>query len=291
MKGPCETLHQIAFRMARYRSILHLRRLLAYRDCIENPLAHTPLDGMARAADAATGTKHRFCFGVTFTVGSVVVVVETRTVGCRASPPCQTGTSPKSMEYSKASKVLTVRTFVMRKHFPGHLFGMLAAVSAFCSTLAAPSSNVVMTFVHPERFTDFRVQDRNEWDSAAWFTRNMTEDLAPTVAQQAPGCTLAFRFTDIDLGRPLQRDRSNHVRFYSNGREPIRLYFDYTVTDPRGRVIASGSDSATDALYLGKYTSEPARSSFEEFYFEKQTLIYWIKAKIHVPQGGRKLRG
>jgi hypothetical protein len=26
-------------------------------DCIENPLAHTPVDGMARAADAATGTK------------------------------------------------------------------------------------------------------------------------------------------------------------------------------------------------------------------------------------------
>jgi len=28
-----------------------------FRDCIENPLAHTPVDGMARAADAATGTK------------------------------------------------------------------------------------------------------------------------------------------------------------------------------------------------------------------------------------------
>src|SRR5580704_7171679 len=28
-----------------------------FRDCIENPLAHTPVDGMSRAADAATGTK------------------------------------------------------------------------------------------------------------------------------------------------------------------------------------------------------------------------------------------
>ena len=115
----------------------------------------------------------------------------------------------------------------MRKHFPAHLIGMLAAVSAFCSTVAASSSNVVMTFVHPERFTDFRVQDRNEWDSAAWFTRNVTGALAPTVAQQAPGCTLAFRFTDIDLGGRYRRNLSNHVRFYSNGREPIRLYFDY----------------------------------------------------------------
>ena len=173
----------------------------------------------------------------------------------------------------------------MKKHFPWHLIGMLLAVSAVSSAVAA-SSNVVMTFVHPERFTDFRVQDRNEWDSAAWFTRNVTGALAPTAAQQAPGCTLAFRFTDIDLGGRYRRNLSNQVRFYDNGRLPIRFYFDYTLTDPHGRVIAKGSDSATDALYLGKYTSEPVKSSFEEFYFEKETLISWIKAKIHVPRGG-----
>jgi hypothetical protein len=28
-----------------------------FRDCIEDPLAHTPVNGMARAADVATGTK------------------------------------------------------------------------------------------------------------------------------------------------------------------------------------------------------------------------------------------
>jgi hypothetical protein len=80
----------------------------------------------------------------------------------------------------------------MRKHFPCYLIGMLAAVSAFCSTLAAPSSNVVMTFVHPERFIDIRIQGRNEWDSSAKFGREMTELISPTVAQQGPGCTLTF---------------------------------------------------------------------------------------------------
>jgi hypothetical protein len=64
------------------------------------------------------------------------------------------------------------------------------------------------------------------------------------------------------------------------------LYFDYTLTDPRGRVIASGSDSATDAAYLHKYASEPVKFSFEEFYFEKKTLISWITTKIHAPQAG-----
>jgi hypothetical protein len=64
------------------------------------------------------------------------------------------------------------------------------------------------------------------------------------------------------------------------------LYFDYTLTDPRGRVIASGSDSATDALYLAKYPSEAVKLPFEEFFFEKQTLISWIKTKIQVPRAG-----
>ena len=174
----------------------------------------------------------------------------------------------------------------MKKHFSRHLLGMLLAVSAASSALAASSSNVIMTFNHPERFTDFRVQDRNEWDSAAWFTRNMTEALAPTVAQLAPGCTLAFQFTDIDLGGRYRRNRSNHVRVYNNGFEPVRLYFDYTLTDPHGRVIASGSDSATDALYLGKYWSESIKFPNEEFYFEKKTLIAWIKTKIHATRAG-----
>jgi hypothetical protein len=177
----------------------------------------------------------------------------------------------------------------MRKHFPGQIIGMLVAVSAFSSTLAASSSNVVMTFVHPERFTDMRIQGRNEWDSSAKFAREMTELLSPTVAQQAPGCTLTFRFTDIDLGGRYKYNsiqRFNNVRFYSNGRLPIRFYFAYTLTDPRGRVIASGSDSAVDTLYAGYNPSEPAKLAHEEFYFEKETLIYWIKAKIHVPRGG-----
>jgi hypothetical protein len=174
----------------------------------------------------------------------------------------------------------------MKKLCFWHPLVMLLAVSAVSSALAASSSNVVMTFVHPERFTDFRVQGRNEWDSAAKFSKAMTEALAPTVAQQAPGCTLAFRFTDIDLGGryEYQKTRLTNVRLYHNGHEPIRLYFDYTVTDPRGRVVASGSSSATDALYLGRYPSEPVKLPFEEFFFEKQTLISWIKAKIQAPR-------
>ena len=165
------------------------------------------------------------------------------------------------------------------------LMMLFIAASAFASS----SQNVIITLIHPERFTDFRIQGRTEQESAAKFAAEMMEALAPTVAQQAPSSTLVLQFTDIDLGgryKPQLTRRFTNVRFYNNGRLPIRFYFDYTLTDPRGRVIAKGSDSATDALYLGKYTSEPVKFPFEEFYFEKKTLISWIRTKIHAPRAG-----
>ena len=120
------------------------------------------------------------------------------------------------------------------------------------------------------------------------FAAEMIGTLGPAVAQHAPSSTLVLQFTDIDLGgrnKPELTRRFTNVRFYQNGREPVRMYFKYTLTDPRGHVLAKGSDSATDALYLGKYTSEPVKLPFEEFYFEKQTLLSWIKNKIGTPAG------
>lgn len=163
---------------------------------------------------------------------------------------------------------------------------LLLATVALSSALAVTPSNVIMTFVHPERFTDFRVQGRNEQESAVKFANEMSSALAPTVAKQAPGCTLAFRFTDIDLDgryKPRLTRRFNDVSLYHNGREPVRLYFEYTLTDPRGRMLARASDSATDVFYLGRYSSESVQLPFEEFFFEKQALITWVRTKVNGP--------
>jgi hypothetical protein len=162
----------------------------------------------------------------------------------------------------------------------------LVMLSIASSTFAASSSNVIIALDHPERFTDFRVEGRTEQESAVKFAAEMIGALGPAVAQQAPSSTLVLQFTDIDLGgryKPELTRRFTNVRFYQNGREPVRMYFRYTLTDPRGRVLAKGSDSATDVLYLGKHTSEPVKLPFEEFYFEKETLISWIKSKIGRP--------
>jgi Protein of unknown function (DUF3016) len=169
----------------------------------------------------------------------------------------------------------------MKDHHCRYLIMLMFFVAA--SAFASPSPNVIITLIHPERFTDFRVQGLAEQESAAKFAAEMMEALAPAVTHQAPGSTLVLQFTDIDLGgryKPQLSRRFTNVRFYNNGREPVRMYFDYTLTDSSGRVLTKGSDSATDSLYLGKYTSEPVKLPYEEFYFEKQTLISWIRNKI-----------
>jgi hypothetical protein len=170
----------------------------------------------------------------------------------------------------------------MRNHnfwYLAPLMMIMIASSAFASS----PSNVIITFVHPERFTDFRAQDWPEQRTALWFAKDMTAALAPLVVKRAPGCRLTLQFTDIDLGgryEPRLEPKFSQIRFYHNGREPVRLYFNYTLTDPHGGVLASASDAATDALYLDRYPTESIEIRYEEFFFEKQVLLSWVRTKV-----------
>jgi hypothetical protein len=173
----------------------------------------------------------------------------------------------------------------MRNNHLWRLITLLMLVTA-SSAFASSSSNVIISFVHPERFTDFRAQDWSEQRTALWFAKDMEAALGPLVANRTPGCTLSLQFTDIDLGgryEPRLGPKFSQIRFYHNGREPIRLYFDYALTDPRGRVLASGSDAATDVLYLDRYPTESIEIRYEEFFFEKQVLLSWVRTKIGAP--------
>jgi hypothetical protein len=180
----------------------------------------------------------------------------------------------------------------MKKNCLWRPLTLLLAVTA-SSALAASPANVVITYAHPEKlsgtssgyFTDFVVQDRSERETAAKFAREMPSKLASTLAKQAPGCTLTLQFTDIDLGgryEPRLGPNFRQVRFYHNGREPVRLYFNYTLTDARGRVLMHGSSAATDTAYLGRYPTEPIQIVYDEFFFEQEALKSWIRTKVDV---------
>ena len=180
----------------------------------------------------------------------------------------------------------------MKKNCLWRPLTLLLAVTA-SSALAASPANVVITYAHPEKlsgtssgyFTDFVVQDRSERETAARFAREMPTKLGPTLAKVAPGCALTYQFTDIDLGgryEPRLGPNFRQVRFYHNGREPVRLYFNYTLTDARGRVLMHGSSAATDTAYLGRYPTEPIQIVYDEFFFEQEALKSWIRTKVDV---------
>src|SRR5260370_8986016 len=126
---------------------------------------------------------------------------------------------------------------------------LLLAVTASSSAFAASPANIVITYAHPEKFsstssgyfTDFVVQDRSERETAARFAREMPSKLGPQLAKVPPACTLTFQFTDIDLGwrdQPHLGPNFLPIRFYKgNGQDPVRLYFNYTLTDAKGRVM------------------------------------------------------
>jgi Protein of unknown function (DUF3016) len=183
----------------------------------------------------------------------------------------------------------------MKKNFLWRPLALLVAVTAAASAWAGSPSNVVITYAHPEKFsstsigyfTDFVVQDRSERETAARFAKEVPPKLAETLAKRAPGCTLTLQFTDIDLGgryEPRLGPNFRQIRFYKgNGRDPVRLYFNYTLTDPKGRVLLHGSSSATNALYVGfspNPTIEDIQLKYDEFYFEQETLKSWIRTNI-----------
>lgn len=148
------------------------------------------------------------------------------------------------------------------------------------NALAAEPNNVRIEFVHPKQFSDFRIQGRDERQSAPLFRDEISSYLSPSVAKRFPGETLTLKFTDIDLaGRlePWRIRRFNNVRFERDiGATPLRLYFDYTLTDPKNRVIASGSAGLVDTDYLARYNYYSPNQRTETLFYEKVTLEKWL---------------
>jgi hypothetical protein len=144
---------------------------------------------------------------------------------------------------------------------------------------AAEPSNVRVNFVHPEYFTDFRIQDRDERASVPIFRDEVSSYLSPIVAKRFPGKTLTLTFTDIDLaGRLGNRAILNDVRFNRElGPSPIRLSFNYAVTDSKGSVVAGGSKALLAQDYLRDYVWYPQSLKTSTLFYEKATLLKWVR--------------
>jgi hypothetical protein len=150
---------------------------------------------------------------------------------------------------------------------------------ALSTVQAAEAGNVEIGYVRPERFTDFRIQGRNEIDSAKIFRDQVSPSLSAVVAKNYPGTTLSLTFTDINLaGRyaPSRIRTLNNVRIDREGASPLRLEFQYTLTDSKGRVLTAGTKSLVDADYLRRYINYPNSDKVTTLFYEKTALTRWL---------------
>jgi Protein of unknown function (DUF3016) len=147
------------------------------------------------------------------------------------------------------------------------------------AVFAAESSNVHISFVQPERFSDLRIQGRQEAPSAAIFRDEVSTYLSPIMAKRFPGCTLSLKFTDIDLAGRIATSKPrklSNVRIDRNVASPLRMYFDYKLSDSNGKTLATGSKSLVDPDYLYRYTYYPNQSRSDTLFYEKVTLYRWL---------------
>ena len=154
---------------------------------------------------------------------------------------------------------------------------------------ALAAHNVRIEFDHPERFSDFRIQDRQEIASASIFRDEISNYLSWTMSRRFPGATLTLKFTDIDLAGRLEPWRISRfprnigVRFARNMESPLRLYFDYTLTDPKGRVLANGSASVVEVDYLHRYFYYSNHQRSDTLFYEKAALDRWLNSLSLTP--------
>jgi hypothetical protein len=60
------------------------------------------------------------------------------------------------------------------------------------------------------------------------------------------------------------------------GASPLRLYFDYTLTDSKARILASGSKALVDGNYLYRYIYYPNSARWGTLFYEQATLKRWL---------------
>jgi len=144
------------------------------------------------------------------------------------------------------------------------------------------ASNVRIEFVDPRSFTDIRIHDFDEIKSAKIFGDEMTAALTPIVEKSAPGCTLVLQFTDIDLGgryEPWRGPQKSQIR-YERQYLPLRMTFNYTLLDARGKALSHGTKSLSDTLYLGWSAIGNFKDNWDYLYYEKRDLKKWVESNV-----------
>jgi DUF3016 family protein len=141
--------------------------------------------------------------------------------------------------------------------------------------VSAQPGVVRIDYLHPEKFTDFRIQDRDYRWSAPVFANEVTKALEPAMKRSFPGDKLRLRFTNIDLaGRYETPRRGGRAVRVNRGNMPARLSFDFSLQDSSGRTLRGGSERLVDNSRPSSF--DPNRS--DPLYSETRMLKRWFRS-------------
>jgi len=158
-------------------------------------------------------------------------------------------------------------------------FGLLAAgaLGAANAAVAAPRTEVV--FNHPENFTDVRDRQSPTDKGRDYILSQLRDHLVDVTARLVPdGDKLTVTFSDIKLAgdfEPWRGPQWDDVRIIKDIYIPF-FKFTYSVTDPSGRVVKSGTENIQDMDFQMRVTldtSDPLR-------YEKQILDDWARGTL-----------
>jgi Protein of unknown function (DUF3016) len=160
------------------------------------------------------------------------------------------------------------------------LFSSIIGLAAAGALNAAdnPAPRTVVTFEHPENFTDVKdgylPTDKGR-DAILATLRGFLVDRTQSLVPK--GYRLTITFTDIDLAGEFEpwHNPPYDIR-YLRAVYPPAFKFTYSVTDASGKVVKSGSENIRDVSYQMRVAidvSDPLR-------YEKDILAEWARSAL-----------
>ncbi|HXN34760.1 MAG TPA: DUF3016 domain-containing protein [Opitutaceae bacterium] len=157
--------------------------------------------------------------------------------------------------------------------------GLLAAGAIRASDAPAAPRRTEVIFDHPEKFTDVRDSSMPSDRGRDSILSEIREHLVARTASMIPeGYRLTVTFADIKLAgsfEPWRGPQWDDIRIVK-AIYPPSFKFTYTVTDPSGRVVRSGTEDITDLDFQTRVVLDTT----DHLRYEKQILEDWAHSAL-----------
>jgi hypothetical protein len=158
-------------------------------------------------------------------------------------------------------------------------FGLFLSMPVLVQAETAPASQVEVTYVSPENFTDFKDSSMSTDKGRDYLTAAFTKHIRKIAKEVLPaGTHLEVKFTDINLAgeyEPQRGPRFDEVRIMKEIYPP-RMVLDFRLLGADGKVLAEGNRHLIDMNYQSNsraFDDDPLR-------YDKTLLTDWLRSEF-----------